>query len=196
MFTFTRFNRRYPYNYELNKYCMNSTLKSIRKMTGEYDTERKQNNFILVKKTIPTPFEVFRRLLAISKPVGPRPKSISNTTASGSTEFITRLASAELPAVTTLKPAFSSEVAIKDLKKELLVSHFESNRIQTRNYFGGNILLHPAFKHLGNYLEYPNANKTLDLVFFLGCSPLYTKEVLEYIETIIKKFITQINGHI
>ena len=52
MFTFTRFNRRYPYNAELNKYCMDSTLKSIRKMTKEYEEERKQNKFILVKKTI------------------------------------------------------------------------------------------------------------------------------------------------
>ena len=52
MFTFTRFNRRYPYNSELNKYCMDSTLKSIRKMTREYEEERKQNKFILVKKTI------------------------------------------------------------------------------------------------------------------------------------------------
>jgi hypothetical protein len=50
---FTAFRKRsFPYNYELNKYCMDSTLKSIQKMTKEYETERKQNKFILVKKTI------------------------------------------------------------------------------------------------------------------------------------------------
>lgn len=73
-------------------------------------------------------------------------------------------------------------------QKELLVDHFESNRIQTRNYFGGNILLHPAYKHLGDYKQFPNANKTLDYVFFLGCTPLYNDTVLEYIEEVIRKW--------
>lgn len=71
-------------------------------------------------------------------------------------------------------------------QKELLVSHFEFNRIQTRNYFGGNILFHPAYKHLDDYKKYPNANKTLDTVFFMGCSPSYNKEVLEYIKYVIE----------
>lgn len=73
-------------------------------------------------------------------------------------------------------------------QKELLVDHFESNRIQTRNYFGGNILFHPAFKHLDDFMKFPNANKTLDLVFFIGCAPMYTKQVLDYIEYVIKKW--------
>jgi CDP-6-deoxy-D-xylo-4-hexulose-3-dehydrase len=73
-------------------------------------------------------------------------------------------------------------------QKELLVDHFESNRIQTRNYFGGNILLHPAYKHLDDYKQFPNANKTLDYVFFLGCTPLYNDSVLEYIEEVIRKW--------
>lgn len=71
-------------------------------------------------------------------------------------------------------------------QKELLVNHFESNNIQTRNYFGGNILFHPAYKHLDDYKKYPNANKTLDLIFFLGCSPSYNEKVLNYIDQVIK----------
>lgn len=71
-------------------------------------------------------------------------------------------------------------------QKELLVGHFESHNIQTRNYFGGNILLHPAYKHLDDYKKYPNANRTLDLVFFLGCSPAYTQPVLDYIKQVIE----------
>jgi len=71
-------------------------------------------------------------------------------------------------------------------EKELLVSHFEANRVQTRNYFGGNLLLHPAYKHLADYRKFPNANKTLDYVFFLGCTPLYTEPVLDYIESVIR----------
>lgn len=73
-------------------------------------------------------------------------------------------------------------------EKELLVSHFEHHKIQTRSYFAGNILLHPAFKHLGNYKDYPNANMALSHVFFLGCTPQYTQPVLDYIEEVIKKW--------
>lgn len=73
-------------------------------------------------------------------------------------------------------------------QKEMLVSHFEHHRIQTRNYFGGNILFHPAYKHLDDYKKFPNANRTLDLVFFLGCSPSYNENVLSYIEGVIKKW--------
>lgn len=73
-------------------------------------------------------------------------------------------------------------------QKEMLVSHFESHKIQTRNYFGGNILFHPAYKHLDDYKKYPNANKTLDLVFFLGCSPAYNQKILDYFDEVIKKW--------
>ena len=50
MFTFLHFNRRYPNNSALSKYCMESTNKSIRKLTQEYDEERKKNQGILIKK--------------------------------------------------------------------------------------------------------------------------------------------------
>ena len=73
-------------------------------------------------------------------------------------------------------------------QKEMLVDHLEYHKIQTRNYFGGNILLHPAYKNLDDYKKYPNANKTLDLVFFLGCAPSYNERVLSYIEEVINKW--------
>jgi CDP-6-deoxy-D-xylo-4-hexulose-3-dehydrase len=73
-------------------------------------------------------------------------------------------------------------------EKEMLVDHFESHRIQTRNYFGGNILLHPAYQHLADYRKFPYANVTLDYVFFLGCAPSYTPQVLDYIVSVIKKW--------
>lgn len=83
---------------------------------------------------------------------------------------------------------FGVPILCKDQnEKEWLVSHLEGNRIQTRNYFGGNILLHPAYKNIGNYADYPNANKTLDRVFFVGCTPLYNDAVLDYIVEVIKK---------
>lgn len=72
--------------------------------------------------------------------------------------------------------------------KHRLVAHLEAHKIQTRNYFAGNILLHPGYSHLGEYEQYKNANQVLDRVFFIGAAPHYTQEVFDYIETVIKKF--------
>ncbi len=66
--------------------------------------------------------------------------------------------------------------------KQKLVTHLESAKIQTRNYFAGNILLHPGYSHLGVANQYPNANEVLKRVFFIGCHPTYSEEVLKYIE--------------
>ncbi len=72
--------------------------------------------------------------------------------------------------------------------KERLVKYFEEKKIQTRHYFAGNLLLHPGYKHLGNWKDYPEANKVLSHVFFIGCTPQYTEEILQYIEQVIKEF--------
>jgi len=61
-------------------------------------------------------------------------------------------------------------------------------KVQTRNYFAGNILLHPGYKHLDNYKNYPNANKVLQRVFFIGASPHYTEEIFNYIQAQLKGF--------
>ena len=71
--------------------------------------------------------------------------------------------------------------------KEKLVAHLEAHKIQTRNYFAGNILLHPGFKHLDDYNQYPLANKALSHVFILGCPPFWNDKVFEYIEEVLKK---------
>ena len=73
--------------------------------------------------------------------------------------------------------------------KQKLVSFLESNEIQTRHYFAGNLLLHPAYESLGNFEDYPEANKVLDRVFFLGTSPAYTEKTFAYIERILKLWI-------
>jgi CDP-6-deoxy-D-xylo-4-hexulose-3-dehydrase len=72
--------------------------------------------------------------------------------------------------------------------KHKLVAHLEANKIQTRNYFAGNILLHPGYSFLDDYKDYPEANKVLDKVFFIGAAPHYTQDVFNYIEDVIKKF--------
>ena len=69
-----------------------------------------------------------------------------------------------------------------------LVKYLESHKIQTRNYFAGNILMHPAYKHLEPASNYPNACKILDNVFFVGCSPVITDEMIDYIEEVVNSF--------
>jgi CDP-6-deoxy-D-xylo-4-hexulose-3-dehydrase len=73
-------------------------------------------------------------------------------------------------------------------QKDKIVNHLEKNKIQTRNYFSGNILMHGGYKHLGNYKDYPLSNLVLDKVFFLGASPSYSSEVFNYIEDVLKKY--------
>lgn len=89
--------------------------------------------------------------------------------------------------LTEAKPSWFGVPVVCDSadQKYLLVSHFESHGIQTRNYFGGNILLHPAYRHLADYRLFPNANSALDLVFFLGCSPCWNDMVLQHIQHVI-----------
>jgi CDP-6-deoxy-D-xylo-4-hexulose-3-dehydrase len=72
--------------------------------------------------------------------------------------------------------------------KNKLTHHLESNKIQTRNYFAGNILMHPGYSHLDYYKNYPNACKVLDLVFFVGCSPTITEDMIEYIGSVTSSF--------
>jgi CDP-6-deoxy-D-xylo-4-hexulose-3-dehydrase len=72
--------------------------------------------------------------------------------------------------------------------KEKLQAFLEANKIQTRNYFAGNILLHPGYKHLDNAADYPNANLALSNVFFVGCPPHYGEKVFEYYRNVLKKW--------
>jgi CDP-6-deoxy-D-xylo-4-hexulose-3-dehydrase len=73
--------------------------------------------------------------------------------------------------------------------KEKLQAFCEENKIQTRNYFAGNILLHPGYKHLDDASKYPNANKALSNVFFVGCPPHYGEEVFAYYESVMQKWV-------
>jgi CDP-6-deoxy-D-xylo-4-hexulose-3-dehydrase len=74
------------------------------------------------------------------------------------------------------------------IQKERLQKHLEANKIQTRNYFAGNILMHPGYKHLDDYTKYPNANRALSHVFFVGCPPHYNDAVFSYIESVLEKW--------
>ena len=72
--------------------------------------------------------------------------------------------------------------------KHHLVKYLEKHGVQTRNYFAGNILMHPAYRNLDDPKNFPNASAVLDNVFFLGCSPVITVPMLDYIDDIIKEY--------
>lgn len=78
--------------------------------------------------------------------------------------------------------------------KKNLVAHLEQNKIQTRNYFAGNILLHPGYSHLDDATKYPKANQVLNKVFFLGCSPTINEKMIDYIEDVVDSFIGEKNA--
>jgi CDP-6-deoxy-D-xylo-4-hexulose-3-dehydrase len=84
---------------------------------------------------------------------------------------------------------FGTPFICKDYElKSRLVEFLEENKIQTRNYFAGNILIHPGYKFLDDYTKYPEANKVLDKVFFIGASPHYNEDIFNYIESVVKNF--------
>lgn len=72
--------------------------------------------------------------------------------------------------------------------KRAFVAHLEAAGIQTRNYFAGNILLHPGYAHLGRAEDYHGANQVLKRVFFIGCHPMLTEAHFSHIEETIKSF--------
>lgn len=73
--------------------------------------------------------------------------------------------------------------------KHALQQHFEQNGVQTRNYFAGNLLLHPGYKHLGNAKDFPNAYEVLNKVFFLGCHPGLTEEQFQWTMEVFEGFV-------
>jgi CDP-6-deoxy-D-xylo-4-hexulose-3-dehydrase len=77
-------------------------------------------------------------------------------------------------------------------KRTELTMFFEDNKIQTRNYFGGNILLQPGYVHLASgdpIKDFPNATTATTNTFFLGTSPRITDHQIDYIEEILTHFM-------
>jgi CDP-6-deoxy-D-xylo-4-hexulose-3-dehydrase len=77
-----------------------------------------------------------------------------------------------------------------------MVDFMESKLIQTRSYFKGKALLHPAYEELAKEHTdprntFPIATKTTLDTFFLGVYPGITDEQLDYIETVVEEFINK-----
>ena len=80
--------------------------------------------------------------------------------------------------------------------KSQLVDHLESSKIQTRSYFTGNALFHPAYLDLAKEYkdprnDFPIATKSTIDTFFMGVWPGMTEEQLDYIEEVVHKFCWQ-----
>lgn len=85
-------------------------------------------------------------------------------------------------------------------KRSQLTQFLENNKIQTRNYFGGNLLLQPAYTDIIHANWHPNspesykkdafpiATKVTTDTLFLGTSPVVTSEQLDYVETKVNEF--------
>lgn len=95
---------------------------------------------------------------------------------------------------------FGYLVTLKDnlhFTKSQFVDHMEEAKIQTRSYFTGNALFHPAYEDLAAEYEnpreqFPIATKTTLDTFFLGVYPGITDAQLDYIEEVIHDFLKNI----
>lgn len=94
---------------------------------------------------------------------------------------------------------FGYLVTLKDetpFTKADMVDMMEESKIQTRSYFTGNALFHPAYEELAKEYkdprnEFPIATKTTIDTFFLGVYPGITDAQLDYIESVVDKFISK-----
>lgn len=95
---------------------------------------------------------------------------------------------------------FAFAVTIKDndkFKRKDIVNYFENNKIQTRPYFAGSIMLQPAYEGIMDYSSiiqnYPNARKVTTDTFFIGTSPVITDQQITYIEHVLNRFFNTLN---
>lgn len=90
---------------------------------------------------------------------------------------------------------FSYPITIKDeapFKRADIVEFLEDNKIQTRNFFAGNLLDHPAYKQFDFDLRYPldNASKITNQTFMIGVWPGLNEEIYQYVFKVFEDFFT------
>ncbi len=113
---------------------------------------------------------------------------------------------------------FAFPITVRDgapFKRSTLTQFLEGNKIQTRNYFGGNILLQPAYagveffdlddSHFQDGVDmtdefdaeivrdtFPVATKVTTDTLFLGTSPVINHTQLDYVEEKVNEFFKTI----
>jgi CDP-6-deoxy-D-xylo-4-hexulose-3-dehydrase len=90
---------------------------------------------------------------------------------------------------------FAFALTIKDnapFKRKDIVNYLEDNKIQTRPYFAGNIMLQPAYDGLMDkdeiFSKFPISRKVTTDTFFLGTSPVIGEKQLDYIESTVYNY--------
>jgi len=92
---------------------------------------------------------------------------------------------------------FAFAITIKDgapFNRRAIVDFFETSKIQTRPYFAGNIMLQPAYDGLMDkqavIKNYPVSRKVTSDTFFLGVSPVITRNQISYIKEKLELFMS------
>ena len=78
--------------------------------------------------------------------------------------------------------------------REDIVRHLETDRIQTRSYFAGNILFHPGYTEIADQYDnlkgrFPVAYKVTQNSFFLGTFAGIDEQKLNHIESSVNRFM-------
>jgi len=88
---------------------------------------------------------------------------------------------------------FSYPITIKEdapFKRSDIVEFLEENKIQTRNFFAGNLLDHPAYKKINCNTPYDlsNASKITKQTFMIGVWPGLNEEIYKYVFKVFENF--------
>ena len=93
---------------------------------------------------------------------------------------------------------FGFLITVKEgVDRRELVEYIEEHNIQTRALFAGNILKHPCFDEIRGTDAYrvisdlENSNRILNDTFWIGVYPGMTKEKLDYMVKVIKKYFNR-----
>ena len=95
---------------------------------------------------------------------------------------------------------FAFPITVRDgapFNRSEFTRYMEDHKIQTRNYFGGNLLLqpaynnHPAISDGRSKQRFPVATKVTTDTLFLGTSPVITSEQMDYVQEMVNNFFTQ-----
>ena len=74
-----------------------------------------------------------------------------------------------------------------------LTTYLASQKVETRNLFGGNLLRQPAYLNIEHRVAeggLKNTDFIMNNTFFLGTYPGLTLEKIEYVLGVVEKFIT------
>lgn len=94
---------------------------------------------------------------------------------------------------------FAFPLTLRDgvhLRRSDFTRFLEDRKIQTRNYFAGNLLLQPAYQGIYDgdaKNDFPVATKVTTDTFFLGTSPVITDEQLDYVQETVDYYFDQAN---